>query len=85
MRAAASVRWFRGPPSPYLTNKHAHPSLRAGDAVKTGQPLLILEAMKMENVIKAAGDGVVEKIAVAEGDVIEDGREVVVLKAGAAA
>ncbi len=41
--------------------------------------------MKMENVIKAAGDGVVEKIAVAEGDVIEDGREVVVLKAEAAA
>ena len=37
--------------------------------------------MKMENVIKAAAPGVVDKIAVAVGDVIEDGREVMTLKA----
>jgi biotin carboxyl carrier protein len=36
--------------------------------------------MKMENVIKAAADGVVDKVAVAVGDVIEDGREVILLK-----
>lgn len=35
-----------------------------GQAVKKGDPLLVLEAMKMENIIKAAGEGVVKKILV---------------------
>ncbi len=35
----------------------------------------------MENVLKADRDGVVDKVPVAEGDVIEDGREVVTLRA----
>ena len=52
-----------------------------GDAVALGQPLVILEAMKMENVIKAAAPGVVETVFVAPGDVIEDGRVVIALKA----
>jgi biotin carboxyl carrier protein len=37
-----------------------------GDTIKKGEPLLILEAMKMENVIKAPVDVVVEKIHVTE-------------------
>ena len=44
---------------------------RAGDAVTKGQILVILEAMKMEHEIKAPGDGIAEKIAVAEGDQVE--------------
>jgi biotin carboxyl carrier protein len=35
-----------------------------GQAVKKGDALLVLEAMKMENIIKAAGEGIVKKIAV---------------------
>lgn len=35
-----------------------------GQAVKKGDALLVLEAMKMENIIKAAGEGVVKKIQV---------------------
>jgi len=36
--------------------------------------------MKMENVVKAAAAGVVDKIAVAVGEVVEDGREVMNLR-----
>ncbi len=44
-----------------------------GAEVSKGQTLLILEAMKMENEIKAACDGVVKSVMVAEGDAIESG------------
>lgn len=42
-----------------------------GEAVVKGQPLLVVEAMKMENEIKAPRDGVVSRFAVAAGDVVE--------------
>lgn len=45
-----------------------------GDEVTTGQPVLILEAMKMENVIKAATDGTVAAIEVAQGAAVEKGQ-----------
>ncbi|MCB0597132.1 MAG: acetyl-CoA carboxylase biotin carboxyl carrier protein subunit [Lewinellaceae bacterium] len=46
-------------------------SVQAGQAVSKGDPLLILEAMKMENVLKSPGDGVVKKILVARGEAVE--------------
>jgi biotin carboxyl carrier protein len=42
-----------------------------GDAVKAGEALLILEAMKMENILKSPGEGVVKKIKVKKGDSVE--------------
>lgn len=42
-----------------------------GTAVKKGDPIIVLEAMKMENVLKAAGDGVVKKIAVEKKQAVE--------------
>ena len=45
----------------------------AGDEVKKGDPLLILEAMKMENIIKSPGDGSVKIIHIAEGSVVDKG------------
>ena len=45
--------------------------VKAGDAVSEGDQLLILEAMKMENVIKAPGEGVVKAILVNPKDAIE--------------
>jgi acetyl/propionyl-CoA carboxylase alpha subunit len=42
-----------------------------GDAVSAGQPLLALEAMKMEHTITAAHDGIVSHLAVAVGDQVE--------------
>ncbi len=45
-----------------------------GDAVEKGTPLLILEAMKMENILKADADGVIEKVHVREGAAVEKGQ-----------
>ena len=39
-----------------------------GQEVKNGEPLAIVEAMKMENVLRAERDGTVSKIAAKEGD-----------------
>jgi propionyl-CoA carboxylase alpha chain len=41
--------------------------VRTGEPVKAGQELLVLEAMKMENVLRAERDGVVEAIEVEPG------------------
>ena len=45
-----------------------------GDAVKAGDPLLVLEAMKMENLIKASGESQVKEIKVKKGDSVEKGQ-----------
>ncbi|RMG25991.1 MAG: acetyl-CoA carboxylase biotin carboxyl carrier protein subunit [Bacteroidetes bacterium] len=45
--------------------------VKEGEHVKKGAPLLILEAMKMENVIKSPGEGVVARIHVKEKDSVE--------------
>jgi propionyl-CoA carboxylase alpha chain len=42
-------------------------AVNRGDPVKAGQELLILEAMKMENVLRAERDGVVEEVRVTPG------------------
>ncbi len=54
-------------------------SVKAGEAVKKGQVLCILEAMKMENEIMAAADGVVSSVAVAQGDSVSTGQVLIVL------
>jgi propionyl-CoA carboxylase alpha chain len=43
-------------------------SVAAGDTVRAGQALAVIEAMKMENVLRAAHDGRVAKVLAAEGD-----------------
>lgn len=48
-------------------------NVEAGQTIAKGDPLLILEAMKMENVIKSAGDGVVEEILIEKGAAVEKG------------
>lgn len=45
--------------------------VKPGDSVKMGDPLLVLEAMKMENVLKSPGDGAVKSIRVKRGDSVE--------------
>jgi biotin carboxyl carrier protein len=43
----------------------------AGDTVKSGDSLLILEAMKMENIIKSPGEGIVKSVKVKKGESVE--------------
>jgi biotin carboxyl carrier protein len=45
--------------------------VKNGDSVKAGDPLLILEAMKMENIIKAPGDATVKSVKVGMGEGVE--------------
>lgn len=48
-------------------------NVAAGDAVKKGQVLMILEAMKMENEIMAPCDGTVTSVAAVKGSSVESG------------
>jgi acetyl/propionyl-CoA carboxylase alpha subunit len=45
--------------------------VKPGDAVKKGDIVLVLEAMKMELPIRAAGDGVVAKVGCREGELVQ--------------
>ena len=49
-------------------------AVEIGQTVTKGDKVLILEAMKMENVIKAAGDGVVKAIHTTKGQPVEKGQ-----------
>ena len=48
-------------------------NVKAGDTVKKGQVLMILEAMKMENEIMAGADGTVTAVMVNAGQAVEAG------------
>jgi biotin carboxyl carrier protein len=45
--------------------------VKTGDSVKAGDQLLILEAMKMENILKSSGEGIVKSVKVKKGDTVE--------------
>jgi acetyl-CoA carboxylase biotin carboxylase subunit len=51
--------------------------VKPGEAVKKGQALAILEAMKMEHTLAAPGDATVASVEVAQGDQVVDGAVVV--------
>jgi biotin carboxyl carrier protein len=51
-----------------------------GQQVKRGESLMILEAMKMQNLLKAATDGTVKKISVKKGDKVAKGSVLIVLE-----
>jgi biotin carboxyl carrier protein len=51
-----------------------------GDPVRAGQGVIIVEAMKMENELRAEIDGVVEAVRCAAGDTVESNAELVVLR-----
>ena len=48
--------------------------IKPGQTIEKGTPLLILEAMKMENVLKSEGDGVVKSIEVIKTQAVDKGQ-----------
>jgi biotin carboxyl carrier protein len=54
--------------------------VRPGAKVRQGQPLLVVEAMKMEHMISAPHDGVVESVLATEGERVAEGAVLVKLK-----
>jgi biotin carboxyl carrier protein len=54
--------------------------VKEGEAVKKGQTLIILEAMKMENNINAPKEGKVTTIKVNKGDSVLEGAELVIIE-----
>jgi len=52
-----------------------------GTAVKAGDPVMIMEAMKMENSVAATIDGTVSNVAVKEGDAVLEGQELITISA----
>ncbi|MEX2311952.1 MAG: biotin/lipoyl-containing protein, partial [Rhodospirillales bacterium] len=64
-----------------MPGRVTHVHVKAGAKVKRGQPLLVLEAMKMEHTICAPGPGTVAEVRCAVGDQVEDGIALVVFEA----
>jgi 3-methylcrotonyl-CoA carboxylase alpha subunit len=52
-----------------------------GDVVRRGEPLMIIEAMKIEHTITAPADGTVEAVRFGLGDLVEEGAELIALGA----
>ncbi len=73
---AAGPQEIRAP----IPGKVVRIEVAAGDEVEPGQPLLVLEAMKMENQICAEGAGTVDDIRVAAGATVEGGQILITLQ-----
>ena len=56
-------------------------SVAAGETVGAGQPMVVIESMKMQSEIVALREGVVERVFVAVGDTFERGAPLVALEA----
>lgn len=54
-------------------------NVEKGQAVKAGQVLVVLEAMKMENEILAPKDGTVTQVVVSKGSTVDTGAALVVI------
>lgn len=54
--------------------------VKKGEHVKSGQALVVMEAMKLQTTLSAGGDGVVEAILVKPGDLVTEGAELVRIK-----
>jgi biotin carboxyl carrier protein len=53
--------------------------VKEGDVVKRGQKLMVLEAMKMENVIEASADGKIISIKANKGDSVLEGAPLIII------
>lgn len=54
--------------------------VKAGDRVAAGEPLVILESMKMEIPVEAPADGTVVEVMVLEGGLVQEGDVIAVVE-----
>lgn len=54
--------------------------VEVGKAVKKGEIVVVLESMKTETVLRAESDGVVKLVECAKGDMVEEGKELVLIE-----
>jgi biotin carboxyl carrier protein len=67
-----------------LPGKITHVAVQGGETVAAGQALLVIEAMKMENELKASAAGTVKEVRVTVGQAVNGGDVlVVIVQAGA--
>lgn len=52
-------------------------AVKAGDQVKKGQTLVVIEAMKLENEIVSDKDGIISEVLVSEGQTVNSGQVLV--------
>jgi biotin carboxyl carrier protein len=71
--AAGKINNIKAPMPGLIIDLKVH----VGDVVKIGDQVLILEAMKMENILKSAGEGTVKNVKVKKGDRVEKGQVLV--------
>jgi glutaconyl-CoA/methylmalonyl-CoA decarboxylase subunit gamma len=75
-RAAAGPQRLAAP----MPGKIVRVFVRPGDAVTARQPLVVVEAMKMENELRANRDGTVAEVHVREGLSVEAGAPLIVIQ-----
>jgi acetyl-CoA carboxylase biotin carboxyl carrier protein len=61
-------------------NPESPPFVKPGDTISNGQTLCIIEAMKLFNEIESEVEGIVEKVCVSNGDPIEFGQTLFLIK-----
>ncbi len=54
--------------------------VEVGDKISKGQPLVVMEAMKLQTTLCAGGDGKIEAVNVKVGDMVAEGTELVRIK-----
>ncbi|MBI1873400.1 MAG: biotin/lipoyl-binding protein [Acidobacteria bacterium] len=74
--AVAGTEQVRAP----MPGKIARVLVAPGERVRSRQPLVVVEAMKMENELRAGADAHVKDVLVTEGTLVEAGRVLVVLE-----
>ena len=78
-KSEASMLMSRGICSP-LPGVVTKLLVESGKQVKTGESLMIIEAMKMEHEIKAPVDGIVSEIYFGVGDKVDEGVELILVE-----
>jgi glutaconyl-CoA decarboxylase len=63
-----------------ITGKIISVDVKAGDAVKEGDPVCVLESMKMENPILAPVDGIIAEVNVSVDQVVKPGDAIAVIE-----